>query len=306
MKILATGPAPEWVEHQLNSAGHEFVSVPADLYIDEAKFVENIKEYDVYISGGLETCTSNVINAATKLKAIVFLGVDPKNYIDLDAAKKNNVPVFTTPGANARAVAELAIFLTLSAARKTAKMLENIQNHIWKNETGFELENKTLGLIGSGPIAQNVAKIANGFDMNVIYWTRSGEKENMNGQYSELDHVLKHSDIISLHVPKDAGEILNEDTFKTLKDNAILINTSPASLVNMDALHYAITSNKVSCSAFDCFYTEGQDAFTSKAAKLLDLGTDRFFISPHAGWRTKEADDNMFKIALENIEKIAA
>lgn len=306
MKVLVTGGAPKWVAEELKTQGHELMVVAADAYVEEKDFVQGIQGFDVYISGGLETCTKTVINSTDSLKAIVFLGVDPKNYIDLDAASAKNIPVFTTPGANARAVAELTILLMLNAVRKATKMFRDIQNKTWKNETGFELQGKTIGLLGSGPIAQNVSKIAKGFDMNVLYWTRSGEKSSMFGTYADLNDLYSKSDIVSLHVPKDAGKIIDTEAIERFKEGAVLINTSPASLVDYEALYEALSSNRLSCSAFDCFYSEGDKAFTCEEAKLLTLGLDRFFISPHTAWRTLEADDNMFTVAVESIQRVAA
>lgn len=306
MKILVTGGAPDWVAQELKSNGHELVTVTADAYMDEQKFIEGIQGFDIYVSGGLEKCTKAVIDSADQLKAIAFLGVDPRNYINLEAAEAKNIPVFSTPGANARAVAELTILLTLNAARKAAKMFSNLENKIWQNETGFELQGKTIGLLGSGPIAQNVAKIANGFDMEVLYWTRSGEKSSMTGRYVELDDLFQKSDIVSLHIPKVSGTVIDKSVFEKFKKDAILINTSPASLVDYPALYEALSSKKLASAAFDTFYAEGEKAFTSREAKLLGLGTDRFFLTPHAGWRTVEADDNMFRIALDCIKKVAA
>ena len=79
MKILATGGAPEWVAEELKSKGHELTTVAADAYVDEQKFIDGVQGFDVYISGGLETCTKAVIESTDQLKAIGFLGVDPKN-----------------------------------------------------------------------------------------------------------------------------------------------------------------------------------------------------------------------------------
>ncbi len=306
MKILFTGGVPDWATEKLKNEGYEVISVPADAYVKEDDFCKGIQDVDVYVSGGLETCSKAVIEAANKLKAIIFLGVDYINYIDAQAANENNIPIYNTPGANARAVAELTLFLMLSAARKAATMLDNVQNKNWKAETGFELQGKTLGLIGSGAIAQNVAEIANGFGMKVLYWSRSGEKNNMNGQYIDLDSVFSQSDIISLHVPKVAGTIIDEKALTQMKKDIIIVNTSPAVLFDADALHKFLSNDSNSCAAFDCFYAEGEDAWKCPEVKLLELPNDRFFITPHAAWRTNEADNNMFATALDTIQKMKA
>lgn len=304
MEILFTGPLPEWAETELTGLGHQVTSVAADAYVDEGAFKSAIPNYDVYVSGGLETCTADVIEAGEKLKAIIFLGVDPSNYIDCPKAAEKNIPVLKTPGANANAVAELTLWHMLSAASKTARMQNDMAAKTWKNQTGYELRGKKLGLVGSGPIARTVAEIAKGFGMDVAYWTRSGPKESMAGQHHPLDAVIKESDIVSLHVPKDAGQIINTETISSMKKGATIINTAPASLVDCNALYQALDDGQLSFAAFDCFYKEGDDCWNADEAKLLSLGPDLFQLTPHAGWRTKEADDNMFTMAINHIKKL--
>ncbi len=304
MKVLITGGAPEWFEKELKDNGHEPISVPAPTYVHEQDFIKGIKDIDVYISGGIETCTANVINGSNKLKAIIFLGVDYKNYIDETAAQARGVPIFNTPGANARAVAELTLFLILAAARNSAKMLTDISQNKWKNQTGFELLGKTIGIVGSGPIAQHVASITQAMGMTALYWSRSGEKDGMIGEFKSLNEVIQTSDIVTLHVPKESGEIINKDALENMKPSSILINTSPASLVDADALADCLKNNKIATCAFDCFYAEGDEAWNCSESKLLSLGNDRFIQTPHAGWRTTEADSNMFAIALDRINEM--
>jgi len=301
MRVLITGVLPTWVRQKLEEAGHAATCVPADAYVDEAKFCEGIKGFDVYISGGIESCTAKVINSADVLKTIIFLGVDYKAYIDADEAAKKGIAIHNTPGANARAVAELAAMLMLMASRKAAKMLEDFGRKEWKNQTGTELKGKRLGLIGSGPIAREVAIIAKGFGMKVSYWSRSGAKDEMKGRFSELKNVISKSDILSPHIPKAAGLFLDALSIQKLKKGAILINTCSSELVDPYALYEALGKGALACAAFDSFYAEGPKAWESSHKILFDLGSDRFFVTPQAGWRTREADDRMFEQALERL-----
>ncbi len=304
MKVLITGVCPDWVMKQLEILGHKVVAVAGDAYVDEAKFCESIKGVDVYVVGGLEKCTANVIQASDTLKAIIFLGVDYKAYIDVVAAAEKNIPIFNTPGANARAVAELAFLLILLSARKATRMLSDAQHKTWESQTGFELQGKTLGLLGSGPIAQQTSRIGLGFGMNVFYWSRSGARQSMAGQYRELDVVFSESDILSLHLPFAVGTFIDKTALDKMQPHTVLINTCPAKLVDADALYSALRNNKLCAAAFDPFYTEGKGAWACAEAKLFELGNEKFFITPHAGWRTVEADNNMFKIAIDYIKDI--
>ena len=304
MKVLVTGTLPDWVKKTLADMGYEAASVSTTAYVDEERFCEGISGFDIYISGGFEKCTKAVIEAADKLKAIVFLGSDYKSYIDVDAATKKNILVFSTPSANARAVAEFTVFLMLAAARKASKMIVDAYAKTWAEQTGFELQGKTLGLIGSGAIAAHVAKIAEGLGMRVIYWTRSGKKQGMQGLYAEFDDLLAQSEILSLHVPDAAGTILDAVAFSKMNKCKVLVNTARAALVDAEVLYEFLKSGSLKTAAFDGFYGEGASAWTCPEARLFDLGPDRFFITPHAAWKTCEADDNMFKMALAHIRKL--
>lgn len=301
MKVLFTGGAPEWAVDELETRGHEAVCVPADEYVDETKFCQAIKNYDVYVSGGLEDCTAKVIESAEKLKVIIFLGTDYKAYIDEPAAQARGIPIVNTPAANARAVAELTIMLMLLVARKGARIITDAHQQKWKNQQGFELKAKTLGLIGAGNIAHHVARIGEGLGMNVLYWTRSGERPDMTGTYANMNDLLKQSDVVSLHVPKEAGVVLGPDVIALMKEGGVLVNTAPAMLVDANALYEALNSGKLSAAAFDCFYAEGEKAWTCDESKLFSLGPDKFFVSSHSGWKTAEGDGNMYRKAVDTI-----
>ena len=304
MKILFTGGSPKWVHEELKADGHEVIDVPVNEYVDQQKFANEINKYDVYVSGGIEDCTRQVIEAANNLKAIMFLGVDYKAYIDADAAVEKNIPIINTPGANARAVAEINLALILMAARKIPAMIGDINSKNWKGRQGFEVQNKTLGIIGSGSIAQYLADMAQGVGMNVIYYTRSGKKTDMAGTYYDFESLLKTSDIVSLNVPKEAGLIMDAEAFSKMQNHAVLVSTAPASLVDAGALYSALEGQKISAAAFDCFYAEGDKAWECNEAKLISLGSDKFFITPHAGFNTIEANDNMFRIVVDAIKSL--
>lgn len=286
---------------EIKAQGHEAVCVPADEYVDETKFCRAIKNYDVYVSGGLENCTAKVIEAAEALKAIIFLGTDYKVYINEPAAQSRGIPIINTPAANARAVAELAVMLMLMTARKGAQIITEANQGNWQNRQGFELQGKTLGLVGAGNIARHVARIGKGFGMDVLYWTRSGEKPDMAGTYVNMNSLLMQSDVVSLHVPKETGIVLDAETISSMKEKSVLVNTAPASLVDAQALYNALSSGKLSAAAFDCFYAEGTKAWICDEAKLFSLGADKFFVSSHSGWKTVETDENIFRKAVDTI-----
>lgn len=305
MRILFTGRVPERTVKKLEDTGHQVLVVSSRAYVDEKDFIRGIQDIDIYVSGGLEICTKAVIESANSLKAIIFLGVDYKNYIDADAAKANNIQIFNMPGANAQAVAEFTFLLMLLAIRNAASAVDDITKNIWKAQKGTELKGKTLGILGAGNIAQEVSNIAQGFGMKVIYWTRSGSKQTMQGDFRPLDVLYKDSDIISLHIPKDAGEVIDKTALECFQKHAILVNTSPAILVNANDLYEVLKNEDIASAAFDCFYAEGEKAFSCSESKLLSLPKNRFILTPHTAWSSQETEENMFKRVTEYIACIS-
>lgn len=304
MKILLTIQAPSWFLDKLKASGHEIISITEGEYLDEKAFCAGIRDIDVYIAGGQVKCTSRVIDSAGKLKAIIFPGVDYKPYIDVDAATQKKIPILNTPGVNSQATAEMTFLLILLAARKGAKMILQMQNKHWKLESGFQLKGKTLGIIGSGKVAQIVAEIANGFSMRTRYWTRSGEKQEMLGEYTDLRDLLKESNVLSLHVPQEAGTLIGKSEFALMPSGTILINTSPASLVDCDALYQALDEGKIKCAAFDPFYSERASAWTCPESKLFNLGPEKFIQLPHAAWLTEESKLAVFNMVFEHVQNL--
>lgn len=305
LKILFTCDIPSWVKNSLEKNHHEVVCIGPEIYMDEARFSNQIKNCDIYVSGGGEYCTKKVMAAASRLKRIIYLGVDYRSSIDVEAAAERKIPILNTPNANARAVAEHTFLLILLSARKGVSMANAVRNRVWGSQTGFELKNKTIGLIGRGAIAIQVAEIARGFGMKVIYWSRSGAKPEMAGEYKNFDEILSQSDIVSLHVPEVSGEIIGEKALSKMKPHASLINTARAKLVNAEALYTALQTNKLASAAFDVFYSEGEKAWNCAEMKLTTLGPDKFILTPHAAWNTQEADDETYKMALNHINMIA-
>lgn len=180
-----------------------------------------------------------------------------------------------------------------------------------KKYNGTEIYGKTLGLIGFGRIAREVAKRANALGMNVIYYDIAGKCE----EYEEfkcctLDYLLNNSDFISVHIPfsKDRGALLKEEEFNKMKDGVYIINCARGGVIEEEALLKALNNGKVTAAALDVFENE------PKPKKEL-INHERVSITPHIGASTKEAQmrigeeivdilDNFFNIGGEEHDHI--
>ncbi len=242
------------------------------------------------------------------LKIIAKHGIGTDN-IDIEAAKELGIIVTNTPHANMESVAELAVSLILSSARKVPRALNMIRNGLDKlapkELTGVELGGKTAGLIGLGRIGQKVGNILRyGFNMDVIgfdpYLSAEAAEKLGIKKYEDLIEMLKISDVISISVPlvPSTVNLIAKSELNVMKESSILVNTSRGKIVNEADLYDALSTNKIGAAALDVFEIEPP----SKNNKLFEL--DNFIGTPHIGAATEEALIRMGQTAIEEIERV--
>jgi D-3-phosphoglycerate dehydrogenase len=198
------------------------------------------------------------------------------------------------------AVAESAIALMWSSARVIAQMDREMRVGNWLREDGMQLTGKTLGLVGFGGIAAEVARIALGSGMKVIAWNRSA-KSYPGVEFVDLDTVLGKSDVVSIHLllnDETRGMITREKIGK-MKPGVILVNTARAAIVDEAAMIDALNSGHIRHAGLDVFNTEplpGDHPLTKIANVTL---------SAHSAYRTPEASENLIYAAWEHCRRIA-
>ena len=247
---------------------------------------------------GVEPITAKVLESAKTLKAISRNGVGT-NSIDKETAKRLNIKILITPGANARGVAELAFGHILSAVRSIPFCDSAIKQQNWQRKKGIELQDKTLGLVGCGNIGKYVAKFALGFDMKILAYDPfkdDGFKPSNNFQYSSFDELIEQSDIISLHCPpKDNGSALIDETvISKMKDGVYIINTGRAELLDDAAVLNELDSGKIAGLTLDVFSPEPPDNW--RLAKHQNV-----VATAHVGGFTKESVDRAVGMAIDNL-----
>lgn len=248
----------------------------------------------------------NIMKKAKKLKVIGKHGIGYDS-IDINTAKELGIKVVYTPLANVNSVAELIVALILNSSRNVSFAHFKVRNSECKTNapkelTGIELENKTLGLVGMGNIAQTVARILkNGFNIKVIGFDPyvSKEKSNMLGidKYDSLEDMIAMSDIVSVSVPLTEGtkNLISYNQFKYFKSSAILVNGARGGVVNEEALFDALNEGKIRGAASDVFVKEPPTAENP----LVELSN--FVATPHIGAATEEA---MLRMGLTVIDEV--
>ena len=229
------------------------------------------------------------------------------NIVDTEAASKHNVVVTNIPAYGTAAVAQHVFALLLEAANRVGIHSKDVSDGKWSNcpdfcfvnGSLFELNQKTIGIIGFGRIGQEVARIATAFGMNVLYHSRRRlpELESDKITYSGQSGLYNKSDVISLHVPLSptTEKMINTDSIGLMKDGVIIVNTSRGQLIDEDALAGALKSGKVSYAALDVLSSEPPNPNNPL------LGLANTYITPHIAWAAFEARERLQKTALDNL-----
>ncbi len=264
-----------------------------------------------------------VLSKASKLKYIATrsTGFD---HIDLKEAKKRGVLVSNVPYYGDNTVAEHTFALLLALSRKLYPSIERTKKGDFSLEglRGFDLEGKTIGIIGLGHIGICVARIAKGFGMNIIAF--DVKKDNRLAKELGLKHVsfndlLKKSDVITLHAPynKKTHHLINKDNIKLIKKGAYLINTARGGLVETEALAQALDQKIIAGAGLDvleeeCFIKEERELLSKEFPKTCDLKTvlrnhilinqDNVVMTPHSAFNSKEALGRILETTVENID----
>ncbi len=264
----------------------------------EDELIKNISKYNAVIVRSATTITAKVIDAGDNLRAIGRAGSGLDN-IDTVHASQKGIKVFNTPGTNAAAVAELAIGFLFSLARKITEADASMKNGRWakKEFTGFEIDGKKLGIIGGGTIGKMVAVKAFRLGMKILVYNRSDVSiPEIEFEQVPLDKLLKRSDFISVHLPKnpETSHLIGEKEFEQVKPGSYLINTSRGGIVSESALLKALDSGILAGAALDVFENEpGYDKNLAAHKKVI--------ASPHIGASTTEAQE---RVGLQIVDKI--
>jgi D-3-phosphoglycerate dehydrogenase len=242
---------------------------------------------------------TDVARRCTGLKHVVFLGTGARSYMNPDELAELGIEVHLIKGYGDTAVAECAIALMWEAARGIAKMDREMRAGNWLREDAMQLTGKTLGLIGFGGIAAEVARIALGSGMRVIAWNRT-PKHFAGVEFVDIDTLFAQSQIVSLHL------LLNDETrgfitakrIAAMRPGVILVNTARGAIVDEAAMIDALKSGHIRHAGLDVFNVEP----LPKDHPLTKL--QNVTLSAHSAFRTPEASKNLIHAAWEHCRRI--
>jgi glyoxylate reductase len=270
------------------------------------KLFENIRGVDALICMLGDKIDSEVMDAAgPNLKVISCYSVG-HDHVDIYEATKRKIVVTNTPNVLANATADLTFSLILTAARNIVNADRYVRYGNWKFGwtpdlfLGYDVYESTLGIIGLGEIGTLLAKRARGFDMEVIYYSKTRKhkiESELDITYVSLEELLQRSDFVSIHVSlnKDSFHMMDESKFKLMKKTAFIINTSRGKVINEQHLISALKDKVIAGAALDVYEIEP----ISKSNTLTQMS--QTILLPHIGSATFRTRSKMAEVAANNI-----
>jgi glycerate dehydrogenase len=265
------------------------------------QIIERAKNADIIMTNKCPL-DAETIAALPKLKFVAVTATG-YNIIDIAAAKAKGILVANAATYSTASVAQQTMAMILAFSNRLAEHADPVK---WATQEDFcyydfplyDLESRTLGLIGYGMIAQKVAALARAFGMKVIYYKRSktdfGENQD---EAVSLDDLLTRSDFVSLHCPlsPDNMHMFNKSTFKKMQPHAVLINTARGQLIHESDLREALDHGEIGGAYLDVLSVE------PPSLNHILYGAKNLKISPHIAWASVESRKRLIKIVYENI-----
>ena len=289
---------------------YEFIYYKDRLTINTVKLADGADAVICFVNDELND------EVLTKLNSFnihaVFLRCAGYNNVDLYSAFKNKIHIARVPAYSPYAIAEHAFALILSLNRHIHKAYIRSRDFNFNLEglKGFDLYNKTIGVIGTGKIGRVFIDIAKGFGMNVICYDPYPIKD-IGLNYVSLEEIYRSSDIISLHCPltNDNHHMINEDSIKQMKDGVMIINTSRGGLIDSKALLEGLKDKKIGSVGLDVYEEEANLFYKDNSFKIIDndnlsllISMPNVIITSHQAYLTEEALNNIAETTVKNLD----
>jgi glyoxylate reductase len=303
MKILVTHRIPEEVLARLTRA-LQVEAYDQDPPLERPRLLQSVADKDGLLCTITDRIDAEVLDQAPALKVIANYGVGFE-HIDVEAATRRGIPVTNTPGVLTDSTADLTLALILATARRVVEGDRRVREgkfQYWAPLLflGTDVSGKTLGLIGLGRIGQAVARRAAGFDMKLIYYSRTrlqpSREQELQVSYAPLETLLREADFVSLHVPltPQTRHLISSRELQLMKPSAYLINTARGPVLDEAALVEALRREEIRGAGLDVY--EREPALTPGLADLENV-----VLLPHVGSATIETRTKMAQMAADNL-----
>lgn len=271
---------------------------------DEARMHELAAGAEVLVCDTTVPVDAALLDAAgPQLRAVANFAVGFDN-VDLGECESRGIAVTNTPDVLTNATAELALALTLAAARMLSAAERDLRDGRWQGwdpaaYRGLELSGATVGIVGLGRIGRRYAELLGGFGVRILYTSRSAKpeaEEALGAERVQLEELLARSDVVSLHLPatSETRHLIDAAALEAMRPGAVLVNAARGALVDLEALAAALREGRLGAAGLDVF--EGEPEVGTAI-----LEAPRTALSPHIGSATVKARDAMARTVADNV-----
>ena len=266
---------------------------------------ERAKGCDVLITNKAIVSAETIRNS----ESLKYIGVTATgvNIVDVEAATERGITVSNVSGYGPDSVAQMVFAHILNFTNRIAEQIDDVRDGGWTSSEDFcywlnpltELRGLTIGIIGLGEIGGAVARIAHGFGMKVIAYTRDPNRESPDHvEWVGLDELFVGSDFVTLHCPltSETEEIVDERRLRLMKSSAYILNTGRGQLVDEQALSNALNDNEIAGAGLDVLSSE-----PPRRGNPL-LSAKNCSITPHIAWATMAARERLMKMSADNLK----
>ncbi len=320
MEKIAVFEIEEWEKEFIKNAlpQKEFIFFDRPLRLEDVGAIKDISGLVVFIYSQV---TKEVIDALPNLKFVTTMSTG-FDHIDLETCRQRQITVCNVAGYGEITVAEHTFALLLAISRRLIESYTRVKDGYFspENLTGFDLNGKTLGVVGVGSIGAHVIKIAHGFGMNVIAYKRTPDPElekKLDFKIVDLDTLYNTSDVVSLHVPytKENHHMINAEAVSKMKKGVVILNTSRGPLIDTTALLKFLEEGKIGGIGLDVCENEPmlreekqilskefnkEDLLCLLEEKML-LNYKNVIVTPHNAFNSREALQKILTTTIENI-----
>jgi glyoxylate reductase len=296
------------IARHLPSAGSERLAAECDvrdggLDLTRDRMLELARGVDAIVSDPTVTIDAVMLEAAgERLRIVANFAVGYDN-IDLEACRRRGVVVANTPDVLTDATAELALTLTMAAARRSTEAEAELRAGRWDADPdaflGVELTGATFGVVGMGRIGRRYAELIRPLAGEILYTSRARKvsaERGLGARQVDLEELLRRADVVSLHLPAtpETVGLVGREELRRMRPHAILVNTARGTLVDSDALAEALRDGEIGAVGLDVYETE-----PLVPASLLEA--PRCVLLPHIGSATTKARDAMASLVADNV-----
>ena len=306
--MFDTKPYDEASFEKIRPENVEITYYPVKLNRDSVMLASGKDAVCTFVNDTVDKCViDKLCDEGVKLVALRCAGFDS---VDIEACS-DRIKVVRVPAYSPEAVAEHAMALLMTSVRRIHKAYNRTRDYNFSlnDLVGFNLNGKTIGVVGTGKIGKAFVKICNGFSMNVLAYDMY-PAEGIGATYVTMDELLEKSDIISLHCPltDENRHMINADTISKMKKGVVIINTSRGGLINAKDMLEGLKTRKIGAACIDVYEEESNLFFNDKSGHILDdeimarlLTMPNVIVTSHQAFLTEEALANIAETTIKNI-----